>query len=69
MNIFVVKKDNEKMYETVSFARAVEYCKDIDKQFGEGTASVWKVNTNDLSHTSVRMSVRTSIHDNSIKTN
>ncbi len=66
MNVFIIKCGGEKMFETISFRHALEYCKEIDKMYGENSASIWKENTDDFSSTPVRMSSHTNINDNSI---
>lgn len=71
MNVFIIKCGNEKMFETVSFRHALEYCREIDKMYGENSASIWKESTDSFGSTRVRMNAYTnvSIHDNIITNN
>lgn len=69
LNIYMVKRGEEKVLETVSYNHALSVCEHIDKAHGNGSATLWHMNTDkDKTYSRLNRAYGTSIgiHDNSI---
>jgi RNAse (barnase) inhibitor barstar len=59
MNVFIVKCGDEKICETTNYYRAIEMCREVNAKYGDNSASLWKINTNETNrlHTGVRVNI------------